>query len=121
MEPLPPIKERTYWISITGLRLKRSWHIVPFLWHATRAFRQAERSPGCLRAESRRTRGVFHTLTVWDSQDCVKAFLYKGAHGQAARSFSRYFEGKTFGYQSSEIPDWDEVRRLYEEHGQDYR
>ena len=108
------------WISITGLRLKRIWYLPVFLRFAIPSHRQAERSPGCLMAEAKRINGVFHTLTVWNSRQEMRAFTSSGIHKKAVRAFSRFFTGHILGYEGTEIPDWEEVHRRCLSEGREY-
>ncbi len=108
------------YVSITGLELKRKRHALRFFWHALRSMRQATRARGNLKAEAKTINGVHHTLTVWESEADMRRFLYRGAHRAAISAFPHIATGKTFGYAASEVPDWDEVHRLWRERGRDY-
>ena len=108
------------YVSITGLRLKRPWHAVRFFWHAMRSLRQARRAAGNLRAETRTINGVHHTLSVWESEAAMRDFLRSGAHRQAVRAFRSIATGKTFGFETTEVPSWDAVHRFWHERGREY-
>ena len=108
------------YISITGLELKRPWHVFRFYRHAAPSLRQAKRADGNLQTHVKTINGVHHTLTVWESRDAMRAFLISGPHKQAMKVFPAIATGKTFGYESDDVPDWDEVHRLWQEHGQSY-
>ncbi len=108
------------YISITGLRLKRPWHALRFWRHAIPAMRQARQAPGNLQARAKTIAGVRHTLSVWESKAAMRAFLYAGAHKRAIKAFPIIATGQTFGFESDRVPDWDEVHRLWQEHGRDY-
>ena len=108
------------YISITGLRLKGPWHALRFWRYAIPAMRQAKQAPGNLQATAKTIAGVHHTLSVWESKAAMRAFLYAGAHKQAIKAFPIIATGKTFGFESDHVPDWDEVHRLWHEHGRDY-
>lgn len=112
--------EGQLYVSITGLRLKRPWHVFRFWRHAVAAMRQAQRAPGNLQASAKTIAGVRHTLTVWESKAAMRAFLYSGAHKKAIRAFPAIATGKTFGFEGDRVPNWDEVHRLWQERGRDY-
>ena len=112
--------DRPVYVSITGLRRKRPWHVLRFYWHAVPSLRQARRARGNLHAAVRTMAGVHHTLTVWESEAAMRAFLYAGAHRRAIAAFPAIATGKTFGYESDTVPDWDEVHALWSERGRDY-
>lgn len=108
------------YISVTGLRLKKRWFFLQFIWHAVRSRHQAVRSKGVLHVAVTSRQGTQHTLTAWDSKDSMEAFKYSGAHKQAIKVFRQFFEGKTYGYDSDSIPDWDEALLVLEEKGKTY-
>lgn len=112
--------DKTVYVSITGLRLKSPWQMLQFYRHATPSFRQAREAPGNLRAEVKTIAGVHHTLTVWKDKAAMQAFLYSGPHLGAIKAFSAIATGKTFGYETQNVPTWDEVHRLWKEHGREY-
>ena len=112
--------DRTFYVSITGLQLKKIWHVIPFYWYASRSFRQARRAPGNIRAEGKKINGVHHTLTVWENQEMMRSFLYAGPHMGARKAFHRFATGKTFGFETNRVPPWDEVHAMWHEHGRDY-
>lgn len=111
---------KTVYVSITGLRLKRPWHAVPFFWHAIRSFRQARRAAGNLRAETGTIDGVHHTLTVWENEAAMRDFIRSGAHRRAVRAFRSIASGKTFGFETTEAPEWSAVHRLWQDRGVEY-
>lgn len=107
-------------VAITGLRLKRPWHIFRFTWLAIPAFNQARNSSGSLLVEAKTIRGVRHTLTVWNSRSDMTEFLYSGAHKRAIKAFPEIATGKTFSYESDSVPDWAEVHARWLEQGLEY-
>lgn len=113
--------KRHVYVSITDLRIKRLWHLPRFYLHASRSFRQARNAPGLLRLEVRRIHGVHPTLTVWQNEAAMRAFLYSGAHRRAIRAFQGMATGMTFGFETDSPPGWDQVPALWREHGQPTR
>ncbi|MEO0586422.1 MAG: hypothetical protein AAF078_02170 [Planctomycetota bacterium] len=111
---------RTVWVSITGLTFRRPWSFLPFLWYAIPSKMQADKAPGNLRADVRTIDGVRHTLSVWTDRDAMLAFAFSGTHKRAIAAFGRFFAGKTYGYETTDVPDWPQARALWEEHGRDY-
>ncbi|MEM9474753.1 MAG: hypothetical protein AAGA71_05640 [Pseudomonadota bacterium] len=105
------------YVSITGLRLKRFWHAPQFWRHATRSMIQAKAAPGCLRADAHTIQGVHHTRSLWESRQHMMDYLRSGAHRDAMRVFPRIGTGKVLGFEADALPDWDEVRRRWEEDG----
>lgn len=91
-----------------------------FYRHAAPSLTQAKRSDGNLHVAVGTINGVHHTLSAWTSRDALNAFLYSGAHAKAIRAFPAIATGKTFGYESDTIPDWETVHRIWLDHGRDY-
>ena len=83
--------------SITGLQLKSPFLAPAFWWHAVRSMRQAYAASGLIRAQARKIGGVHHTLTVWESEAAMRAYLVTGAHLGAMKAFHRLATGRTIG------------------------
>lgn len=113
-------EQQSVYVSITGLRLKRWRDGLRFAWRAFLSMRQAKRAQGNLQAEAKTIDGVHHTLTVWESEAHMRRFLYRGAHRQAIRAFPAIATGKTFGFETEQVPGWDAVPALWHEHGREY-
>jgi hypothetical protein len=105
------------YISITGLRVRHFWQQPVFWRHAIASMIQARAADGCLQAESRTIGGIHHTRSAWRDRDAMLAYLRSGAHLGALKVFQRIATGKTYGYEATEIPDWDVVHRLWHDHG----
>lgn len=112
--------EHSVYVSITGLRLKSWLHAPRFYWHAFACLRQARRALGNISANVHTIDGVQHTLTVWESAAAMRDFVYSGPHLRAIRIFPQIATGKTFGYETREVPGWAEVHRLWHERAADY-
>lgn len=111
---------QTIYVSITGLQLKGPQHAPRFWVHAGLAMRQAKAAPGNISADARTINGVHHTRSVWRDEAAMRAFLVSGAHAKAMRVFPQIATGKTFGFTTSEVPDWQRVHDLWTEHGVAY-
>jgi hypothetical protein len=109
----------TLYISITGLRVQHFWHQPVFRRHAIASMVQARQANGCLQAEARTINGIHHTRSVWRDRDAMLDYLRSGAHLGALKVFKRIATGKTYGYETTEIPDWDLVHRLWHDRGRD--
>ncbi|TWD55850.1 hypothetical protein FB480_102673 [Agrobacterium vitis] len=102
------------YISITGLQLKAKRHTLRFWWHAIRSMAQAKKAEGIIAVDARTINGVHHTRSVWKDQAAMRRYLVAGAHLQAMKAFGAIATGKTMGFESDTVPDWDEVRVLWE-------
>ena len=114
------MNKKIIYVSITGLRLKKPWHILPFYLHAIPAFMQAQKAEGNIFSETKKINGIHHTLTAWTDRKAMMAFLYSGSHGKTLKSFPAIATGKTFGYETTDIPTWDEVHELWLSNGVEY-
>ena len=113
------MEEESFYISITGLRVKRPWYALRFWWHAIASMRQARLTDGNILAETRTINGTHHTLSAWRDKSAMRVFLTSGAHKSAMKVFPRIAIGKTMGFSSAQIPDWGDVQALYEQHGRE--
>jgi hypothetical protein len=113
---LPP----TFYVSITGLRPKGWFGFLLFWRYAIPSKMQADTAPGVLHVDVKRINGVQHTLTAWTSKQAMKDYITQGAHLRAMKVFRRIATGKTFGYESDRIPNWDEVHELWKQQGVEY-
>jgi hypothetical protein len=112
--------DNAIYVSITGLRLKKPWHVFRFYWLALQALRQARKAAGNLTTEAKTIGGIHHTLTVWESRAAMQGFLYVGAHKRAIAAFGKIATGKTFGFAADRVPSWEEVPEIWGARGREY-
>lgn len=74
---------------------------------------QAKSAEGCLKADARTISGIHHTRSVWRDRSAMEGYLHSGAHLEAMRVFTKIATGKVYGYETTEIPGWDEVHQLW--------
>ena len=109
-----------FYVSITGLKPKSFLAYFAFVRHAIPCSNQARQAEGILFFATKTINGIQHTLTVWESKERMKNYLYSGAHLAAIKVFKKIATGKTFGFESKQIPTWDEVHKLWIEKGIEY-
>ena len=110
---------RQVYVSITGLKLRGPLKAPRFWWHAIGSMMQAKRAPGNISADARMIEGIQHTLSVWESQAAMRAYLIAGAHGKAMANFKSIATGKVVGFLTDTVPDWSEVHALWIEKGRE--
>jgi hypothetical protein len=110
---------QTVYISITGLRVRHFWQAPIFWRHAIASMIQARAADGCLQAETRTIDGIHHTRSVWRDRAAMLVYLRAGAHLNAMKVFKRIATGKTYGYETTQIPDWTEVHQLWHDRGRE--
>ena len=111
---------QTFYVSITGLRLKRFWYFFAFFRFAIPSFRNSQGAKGNLYSAVKNINGVRHTLTAWESKKAMQQFIYNGVHLEAIKAFKKYFIGKTYGYETNSLPSWGEVHQIWNEKGIKY-
>ncbi len=116
MKDLP----ETFYVSITGLKPKNFLATFFFWMHAIPSKMQADTAPGLLFSGVKKINGIQHTLTAWETKEHMKKYIYSGSHLKAIKAFKKIAEGKTFGYESSRLPTWDEVHDLWKKNGIEY-
>ncbi len=113
---LPP----RFYVSITGLKPKSFWATFLFWRHAIPSKVQADSAPGILFSGVKKINKIQHTLTAWQSQEHMRAYIRSGAHLEAMKAFRKIATGKTFGFETDRIPSWEEVHELWQKNGKDY-
>jgi hypothetical protein len=109
-----------FYVSITGLRPKGIFAALFFWRHAIPSKIQAEKATGVLFVGVKTINGIHHTLTAWESKEAMQKYIYSGSHKLAIRVFRKIATGKTFGYVSRTLPDWDQVHALWTKQGIEY-
>jgi hypothetical protein len=112
--------EGKVYVSVTGLSFQKPWYFFHFWWYAVRSKIQSDKAPGNLFSEARRLEGVQHTLTVWTSKKAMLGFVHSGVHKKAVSVFRRYFTGKTYGYETTEVPTWESALEQFRQNARDY-
>ena len=109
--------QKDVYVSITGLQVRRVWHIPTFWLHAMKSMAQARNAPGNISADARTINGVHHTLSVWTDKDAMRAYLTTGPHLEAMRLFPSIATGKVVGYLAPKAPEWFEVHAIWLDRG----
>jgi len=108
-------------VSITRLRLRSAWHLIPFFIHTTRSRKQAESSPGCLVVKVRKTKGLaFWTLTAWENETSLRAFMAVGPHRAAMPKLFHWCDEAATAHwpvDTTVMPDWDSATQQLLQHG----
>lgn len=107
-------------ISITGLKPKGFWGVFRFWRYAVPSFAQAKKANGNLFCEVKKVNGYQCTLTAWESREQMLTFMRSGIHLQAMQQFHKIATGKTYGYETEQVPTLEEAFALLEEKGRVY-
>ena len=95
------------YISITGLKPKVIISFFRFWRLAIPSFAQAQTANGILFSQVKRKGGFQCTLTAWESRDQMLHFMRSGVHLKAIKAFHQIATGRTYCYESDQIPTWD--------------
>ena len=102
-------------VSLTRLRI-RSWRFMPgFIFYALRSEAQVRRAAGFLSGALHPDMPfTFWTMTAWDSEGSMRAYMTSGAHKAAMPKLMRWCDQASVAHwlqESSELPGWDEADR----------
>ena len=105
------------YISLTGLKPKGFFAYIRFWFLAIPAFRQAQKAKGNLHCDVRKVQEYQCTISAWESRELMLNYLRSGAHLKAMKAFHQIATGPTYGYESDQIPSWEEAYALLMEKG----
>ncbi len=104
-------------ISITGLKPKGLFGFFKFWSLAIPSFQEAKKAEGILFCEVKNMYGNQCTITAWESRDHMLQFMRSGIHLKAMKAFNKIATGKSYGYESDEIPTWEQAYATLQEKG----
>ena len=113
----PADPDREYLALLSFLPLKRLWRVPSFLIQTSRIARQLERSPGLIgySLNARLFTGRFWTLSVWDDESSLQAFVNAAPHVETMPALIRQMGPTRFvrwTVLGTHIPvRWDEALR----------
>ena len=71
-------------VSLTRLRIRSIWFMPRFAWQMLVTRNQIQTAPGFQRGSTLADRKwTFWTMTAWDSQESMRAYMTSGAHQRA--------------------------------------
>ncbi len=108
-------------VSLTRLRIRSVWFMPGFMLHALRTQRQVERAGGFKTGALLPDRQwTFWTMTAWDSQASMRAYMTSGAHKQAMPKLMHWCDEASVAHweqAEAELPSWTEADRRMRETG----
>ena len=107
-------------ISITGLKPKGIWGYIKFWSFAIPSFGEAKSAKGNLYSMVKKIDGYQCTLSAWESREAMLVFMKNGVHLKAMKAFHSIATGRTYGYESDIIPNWEEAYELLVTKGKNY-
>jgi hypothetical protein len=106
-------------ITITSIKLKSIWKFFKLSLFALQNTKQLQKSKGMLKFKKTGLGRLHYTITVWETEDDLKAYAYgNGSHKEfMSRSKEIASEIGTYTFESSEIPDWKTAKNLLSSKG----
>ena len=108
-------------VSLTRLRIRSIWFLPSFALYTLRSLRQVRRSPGFLSGALLPDRSwTFWTLTAWESQASMRAYITTGAHKQAMPKLMEWCDEASVAHweqAGADLPAWAEADRRMRETG----
>jgi quinol monooxygenase YgiN len=112
-------------VSITRFRARALWFVPMFLYHALLSVSQIRSAKGCISlALLRDGKRVFWTMTLWEDERSMKAFMTSGSHRKAMPRLADWAdEASVVHWQQdhAERPDWNEAARRMRAEGRPTR
>lgn len=112
-------------VSLTRLRLRSIRFLPGFFFHAVRSQRQVRRAPGflggALLPDSRR---AFWTMTIWDSEASMRAYMTDGAHRAAMPKLLAWCDEASVAHWEQDeavLPTWQDADRRMRQMGRPSR
>ena len=102
-------------IAVTRLRLRSMRFLPQFAWLAFFSNKQVRRAPGHLRSQVLNdARHTFWTLSAWENEATMRAFMTSGAHRRAMPKLREICDEASVVHwlqDAAELPDWPEAHR----------
>lgn len=108
-------------ISATRLRLRSLRYLPAFLEYAVLRESQAKLAPSNIHTTTRaQTKTVFWTLTAWDNESSMRAYMLAGTHREAMPKLVEWCDEASvvhWNQNSPELPSWEVAEQWMTEYG----
>ena len=108
-------------VSLTRLRIRSVRFVPGFFLYALRSERQVRKAQGFINAALLADRSwTFWTMTAWDSQESMRAFMTSGAHKQAMPHLLHWCDEASVAHWTqpdATLPTWSEADTRMRESG----
>jgi hypothetical protein len=99
--------------SVTRLRVRSVKYLPAFLWHTFLSQRQVVRAPGFFGGRLLIDVGrTFWTLTVWETEQAMKAFRGSGSHAKVMPLLVEWCDEAAYAHwapSGDSVPSWQEA------------
>lgn len=97
-------------VSITRLRLRSVFYLLPFFLHTARATRQIVRDPKFLKGKTLLDRKLtFWTISLWNDEADMRAYRGSGDHKKAMPKLQHWCDEASVAHwqqEGEEFPEW---------------
>ncbi|MFN0204651.1 MAG: DUF3291 domain-containing protein [Bacteroidia bacterium] len=105
-------------ITITSIRLRSLWQFFKLSWNGLQITRQMQQQKGFIRMKNTGLGYMHYTLSAWESEADMKAFMRSGAHAEAMKESANIAtELATYTYEGDTLPEWKEAKQVIAEKG----
>ncbi len=102
-------------VSLTRLRLRSVRFLPAFAWDGVQSQRQVRRADGFVTGKLLSDRSwTFWTMTAWDSQASMRAYMTTGAHKRAMPKLMEWCDEASVAHWEQDgptLPTWEEADR----------
>jgi hypothetical protein len=103
------------YISITGIKYKGFFKTLKFWIYTVPSFIAARKAEGNIFCEQKKIGEYHHTLTAWKNKEKMMNYIKSKSHLKAMQNFQSIGTGSTFGFEGSEIPNWNEALKIWKD------
>ena len=106
-------------VTITSIKLRKLWYFFILSYLGLKVQLGIKSKKGFLKMKNTGFGYLHYTLTVWESEADMKDFARSSGEHLEAMNWSRKLatEVRAYTFETNEIPDWSEAKRLVLEKG----
>jgi hypothetical protein len=97
-------------VSITRLRLRSVWYLLPFIIHAQRSTTQIVKQSNFLKGKTLLDKHfTFWTMTIWNNISDMRGYTHTAAHKKAMPRLQKWCDEASIVHweqQDDKFPDW---------------
>lgn len=107
-------------ISVTRLRVKSVFKLIPFFKANEASVRELKKSKGLIKGKELIDKKLtFWTITIWEDEDSMKQFRNSNSHRNAMQHLPDWCNEASYHHwvqENDELPTWDSIsEKLYKE------
>ena len=104
-------------VTITSLELKSPWKFFSLSYQAMKILQQLQKT-NCVKKKTTGFWTTHYTMTLWRSEEELKAFSKSGRHLEAMKTGNQIAkEIRILTIDATELPDWNQAKIMLKEKG----